>query len=424
MPVRDPDPGLLRLSRDHELFRELVKHPAIQSHIEQINGGVGHIQMAEKRRQLADSLRITASVSPYLHKVLEAVKQLLHLEKSVELYVAPAPFLNAFSMTLPDDTGLLVVITSAAVERFTRGELLFLVGHELGHGILGHHRLPGTALLNPMDEESRLSWDHTTQLLRWMRTSEISADRFGLVCCQDPTLATRVFLKLASGLPGKYLGTGEDFDDQMNDWVKSKIAGEGMDATHPLLPIRVRCGHAFAESDYFTHLFGDAAGSSRLSMEGADQECHEQLAAMDGDPTHIETLDYPEEVMGFLALAGFLLAAADDDIAAVEYHWLTQLVGRELAERAREFAQEVGFEAFCREIYTLGAGIAQDYDRRQCLKLVSEIAVIAAVDGFIQPNEVKGVNMIAEALQLPSHLADVVIKDLGRADGSRLNLRG
>jgi len=423
MPLRAAEPGLLRLARDHELFQELTAHPVIQSRLEHIQGGVAHVLMAEKRRQLADSLRVTASVSPYLHKVLEAVRQLLRLERPVELYVTPAPILNAFCMLLPEGDGLLVVITSAAVERFTRGELLFLVGHELGHGILGHHRLPGAALLNPMDEASRLSWDHTMQVLRWMRASEISADRFGLLCCQDPALATRVFLKLASGLPGEYLGDGEDFDDQMDDWVKHRIAGEGMDATHPLLPIRVRCSHAFAESDYFTHFFGEQSSPTRLSMEGADQEAHEQLSHMDADPAHIEKLEYPEEVMGFLALAGFLLAASDNQIGTMEYHWLTQLVGRELAERARQFAQDVGFEAYHQELQALGAGIAQDHDRQQRMKLLSEIAVIAAVDGHVHPNELRGVQMIAEALSLPSHLADVVVKDLGRPDGGRLNLR-
>ncbi len=424
MPVNRPDPHLIRLARDQELFQQLLADPSIQTSLERIQGGVGHTLMAEKRRQLSASLRITESVSPYLHKVLTTVKTLLGLEMPVELYVTPAPVLNAFCMTLPDSEGLLVVVTSQAVERFTRPELLFLVGHELGHGILQHSRLPGGALLNPMDDDARLSWDQTMLMLRWMRASEISADRFGLLCCQDPSLATRVFLKLASGLPGQYLGVGEEFQDQMDDWVKTKIAGEGMDETHPLLPIRVACSHAFAESEYFSHFFGAGAVEACNSMEGADNACHDQLCQMDADHVQIDRLDHPEEVMGFLALAGFLLCASDNEIDTVEYHWLCELVGRDLAERARGFAGEAGFETYVQEMYSLGNGISQDLDRKQCLKLVSDIAIIAAVDGHVHPNEVKGMQMVAEALQLPSHLADVVIKDLGAGSDQRLNLRG
>lgn len=423
MPVRAPDAGWIRLTRDHELFQQLLSVPTVQHAAEQVEGGSGHLLMAEKRRQLAASLRVTPSVSPYLSKLLNVVKQLLKLEQTVELYVTPAPVANAFCLPLPDAAGFLVVVTSCAVEMFSRGELLFLIGHELGHGILGHHRLPGAALLNPVDSSQSLSWDHSLDMLRWMRAGEISADRYGLVCCQDPSLATRAFLKLMSGLSGKYLGESEDFDDQMEDWARHRIAGEGLDATHPLLPIRVRCAHAFAESDYFTELFGEAEGSRRLSMEGADSECHAQLGLMDADPTHIDALDYPEEVMGFLAMAGYLLAASDNEIGAIEYHWYTELVGRDLAERAQAVANEVGYENYCRELFSLGNGIADDLDRRACLTLVQEIGVIAAVDGHIHPAEIQSLRMIGDALKLPSHLVDVAVKELGSGNDRRLRMQ-
>jgi hypothetical protein len=423
MPVRDPDAAWIRLGLDHELFQRLANAPPIAAAIERVEGGSGHLQLAEKRRQLAASLRVTESVSPYLHKVVTTVKKLLRLDRPVELYVTPSPIANAFCMELPDAGGLLVVVTSGAVDLFTRGELLFLVGHELGHGILGHHRLPGSALLNPPDPAMRLSWEFTLELLRWLRAGEISADRFGLVCCQDPTLATRAFLKLASGLSGAYLGTGEDFDDQMEDWTRHRIAGEGLDQTHPLLPIRVRCAHAFAESDYFTQLFGEAETGRGLSMEGADGACHDQLALMDADPTHIEKLDHPEEVMGFLAMAGYLLAASDNEIGAVEYHWYTELVGSDLAERARAIANEHGYENYCREFFELGHGISEDLDRRECLQLLQEIGVIAAVDGHIHPAELQSLRMIGDALRLPSHLVDVAVKELGSGNDRRLQLR-
>ena len=126
MPVRSPEPGWIRLERDHALFQQLADSHVVRTAMEQVEGGSGHILLAEKRRQLAASLRITPSVSPYLHKVLEAVRQLLRLEQAVELYVTPSPAINAFCMPLPEGKGLLVVVTSAAVDLFSRAELLFL----------------------------------------------------------------------------------------------------------------------------------------------------------------------------------------------------------------------------------------------------------------------------------------------------------
>ena len=424
MPVRAPEAGWIGLGLDRELFSSLAACPPVRDAMERIAGGAGHLQLAEKRRQLAVSLRVTASVSPYLEDVLCSVRDLLRLERSVELYVTPSPVANAFCMALPGDDGLLVVVTSGAVELFSREELAFLVGHELGHGLLGHHRLPGSMLLDPVEPSLRLSWEYTLELLRWMRASEISADRFGLVCCQDPRIATRVFLKLASGLSGEYLGRGEDFEDQMEDWARHRIAGEGLDQTHPLLPIRVRCAHAFAESDYFSLLFGEPSGSRGASLEEADRICGEQLARMDADADPIERLDHGEEVMAFLAMAGFLLAASDDQIGAVEYHWFCALVGRDLAEWARRLADECGYEDFCREMFRLGHGISEDLDRRACLGLIEEIGVIAAVDGQVRPSEIQSLGMIGDALRLPSHLMDVALKELGRGNDRRLALRG
>jgi uncharacterized tellurite resistance protein B-like protein len=416
MPRRKAEPDWIRIEREQLLERQIRKQPSIQRWFDVMHGGMGHVLLAQKRRQLAASLRITPGVSPYLSEVLGAVRQLLRIEGRVELYVEPSPTLNAFCMPLPEGA-LLVVVTSGAVERFSKHELLFLMGHELGHGLLGHYQLPASAMLQPMDEDTRLPWKVCVDLLAWSRCAEISADRFGLTCCQDPQIATRTFLKLASGLPEAYLGAGDDFDGQMDEWIKEKVAGEGLDHTHPLLPIRVACARSFADSEFFSELFGEEGSPPKYSMDEADAEAHSQLAQMDADPTHIETLDYPEDIMHFLAASGFLLIAADNDVTAMEYHWLSELVGHELAESVRGFAAEVGLEGLCNEIHARGEAIAAQMNRQESFALLEDIAKIVAVDGQVHPNEARGIEVVAKALQLPSSLADVAIRNVRGSGG-------
>ena len=43
--------------------------------------------------------------------------------------------------------------------------------------------------------------------------------------------------------------------------------------------------------------------------------------------------------------------------------------------------------------------------------------MIAAVDGHIDPSEVKSIQMIAGAMSLPSNLADVAVRNLEGAKG-------
>jgi uncharacterized tellurite resistance protein B-like protein len=416
MPRRKAAPDWIRLERDQLLERQIRREPSVQRWFEVMHGGMGHVLLAQKRRQLAASLRITPGVSPYLSEVLDAVRRLLRIEGRVELYVEPSPMPNAFCMPLPDGA-LLVVVTSGAVERFAKRELLFLLGHELGHGLLGHYQLPASAMLQPMDENTRLPWKVCVDLLAWSRCAEISADRFGLMCCQDPEIATRAFLKLASGLPDRYLGTVDDFDGQMDEWIKEKVAGEGIDHTHPLLPIRVACSRSFADSEFFSELFGEGGAPPKYTMAQADAEAHAQLAKMETDPTRIETLDYPEDVMAFLAASGFLLIAADNEVTAMEYHWLSELVGHELAESVRGFAAEVGLEGLCNEIHVRGADISTRMNRQECFVLLEDIAKIVAVDGQVHPNEARGIEVVAKALQLPSSLADIAVRNVRGSGG-------
>ena len=416
LPRRKVDPNWIRLSRETELERSLRAQPCVERWFERTHGGAGHVLMAQRRRMLSGSLRITEGVSPYLYKLLGRVRKILGIEGRVELYVAPSETINAFCMPLPEGA-LLLVISSAAVERFSEREFLFLLGHEIGHGLLGHYQFPAEAMVHPENEDDQMPWATCMDLLAWARASEISADRMGLICCQSPEVATRAFLKLASGLSDRFLGDGDDFDAQMDEWVRDKVAGEGLDDSHPIHSIRVQCARSFADSEYWSDLFAETASPPKHSAEEADAAALAQLQTMDADLSHIERLDHPEDQMEFLTLAGFLLIAADGQISSVEFHWLAGLVGEELAERVRAWCGEVGLEQIWNEIQARGAQLAQDLDRPACFKLLEEIAVIAAVDGHIDAAEVRGIQMVGEALNLPSNLADVAIRNLKGAKG-------
>jgi hypothetical protein len=79
-------------------------------------------------------------------------------------------------------------------------------------------------------------------LLHWQRMSEYTADRAGLLGCQDATVALRALMKLA-GLPSKYyskmntadfIAQAEAFDAMDSDkvtLVMKYLSGAG--ATHP-----------------------------------------------------------------------------------------------------------------------------------------------------------------------------------------------
>jgi hypothetical protein len=101
----------------------------------------------------------------------------------------------------------IVVVTSGLVDLTDLEELQFVLGHELGH-VLSGHALYTTMLLQLMRLSGTLSWLSVgalglravlAALHEWARKAELSSDRAGLLAVQDPAVAQRVHMKLASG---------------------------------------------------------------------------------------------------------------------------------------------------------------------------------------------------------------------------------
>lgn len=100
-----------------------------------------------------------------------------------------------------------IVFPSGSIDLLTPEELNFLIGHELGHMKCGHktYHMLTEAMYRPMvgtDLELIMSLIKMP-LLNWYRVSDFTADRMGLLCCQDIEVAIKTMIKMA-GLPKKY----------------------------------------------------------------------------------------------------------------------------------------------------------------------------------------------------------------------------
>lgn len=100
-----------------------------------------------------------------------------------------------------------IVFPSGSIDLLTADELNFLIGHELGHMKCGHktYHMLTEAMYRPMvgSEIGYLMSLIKLPLLNWYRVSDFTADRIGLLCCQDIEVAIGCMIKMA-GLPKKY----------------------------------------------------------------------------------------------------------------------------------------------------------------------------------------------------------------------------
>jgi len=205
------------------------------------------------------NLKITKNTYPKVYDILDHACNTINLPSRPDLYLEQDVNINGFTTGVDHP---IIVLSSGSIDKLDDDELLYLIGHEAGHiksrhtlyDMMAQYFLPlamnvlGTVTLGVSD----LVLHHAQQalqlaLLQWSRMSELTADRVGLLACQDMQAAIRVMMKW-SGLPLKYYDNMnvesfvrqvKDFDEL--DYDKLNLAGKflaTMSRTHPFTVIR------------------------------------------------------------------------------------------------------------------------------------------------------------------------------------------
>lgn len=156
----------------------------------------------------ADNVRVSERMYPKLDRYLEWASKVLDVD-TPELYVTLDPVPNAYTY---GQTRPFIVITSGLLDALDDRERFCVIAHELGHYKCEH------SLYTMVAQNVSIVMDFIGQmtlglgklvgaglelaLFDWMRKSELSADRAGLLGVQDRDVAMKVFMKLAGGHKG------------------------------------------------------------------------------------------------------------------------------------------------------------------------------------------------------------------------------
>lgn len=152
--------------------------------------------------------QVTEDSCPELFNLVHEVQKTLDVSYSPDIYTEWQYDINGYTTGLNDDA--LMVLKTGAVDLLTDEELKFVVGHEFGH-IKSKHVVLHTmaSLFNEamsfIPIVGKLAEPVKYWLLYWQRMSEFTADRAGLLACQDINVALNAIIKMA-GLPMKMFG--------------------------------------------------------------------------------------------------------------------------------------------------------------------------------------------------------------------------
>ena len=208
------DAQSLRSQHDLALFKQLLKDPDVERVNKQIATQAEQGNLGIRRQLLATSVRLSQTMAKDLHATADACRERLALHLPLELYVYPSPIYNA-ACVKPEAGRLFLMFSSAILESFTPSEILFVMGHELGHHLYSHHDIPIGYILR---SQNRPNPKLALTLTSWSRYAEISADRAGAYCAENLESVAHALFKLASGLSGHYARFSiEDFLAQVDE---------------------------------------------------------------------------------------------------------------------------------------------------------------------------------------------------------------
>lgn len=198
----------------------------------------------------ADCLRVTPTLTPELDAAVTAVSEALQLPHVPHTYVTADPTINAAAPITASHQEPIVILTSGLVDLLTAAELRFPIAHELGHTGLRHQH-------NRSREPHGGSELQTLQEFARQRSAELSADRVALVATASLFTAAGVMIKTASGLSSEHVRL--DIDSFLAQLEREGTAVDRsweLQATHPMLPLRLRALVKFSESDVYAQLTG------------------------------------------------------------------------------------------------------------------------------------------------------------------------
>lgn len=247
--IRFPDisPRAYEHPADRGALVALRAIPGFDTVLKAISGAIG--ERSIRLLYLASSVRVSPRQYPDLHQMINECATTLDLQPVPELYIQQDPQPNAMTIGLDKP---IIVINTGMLKLVDTDGIRFVIGHEIGHVVSGH-ALYRTMLLQLIGIATQIQWlpigawgirAIIAALMEWFRKSELSGDRAGLLCVQDPRAALKVHASLAGALnPDEmdvagFLDQAKDYQERgdVRDSVLKILQISGQ--THPLAALR------------------------------------------------------------------------------------------------------------------------------------------------------------------------------------------
>lgn len=200
--IKGLDVSTILHPEDKSRMDKLRKIPGFKTVVDKTIGSV--METYASVEYSGEGINVSAQCLPTVHRQVVEACRILDMKEVPACSTDWFYHISSFSV---GEKKKRIVLQSGAVDLLTADELNFLIGHEIGHMKCGHktYHMLTEAMYRPIvgTDLQTLMTLIRMPLLNWYRVSDFSADRMGLLCCQDINVALSTMIKMA-GLPKKY----------------------------------------------------------------------------------------------------------------------------------------------------------------------------------------------------------------------------
>ena len=319
----------------------------------------------ERADLISRSVKVSEELFPQVFISIDnAIKRLKINSENINFYITPDAIANAQCRVNPFSIYVDIIISSRLIELLDKDELSFVIGHELAHYLYKHYLYP-----NPNFAFSELDY---INLLHLNKSAEISADRLGLISCNNVESTLRAMLKTASGLPSNYINFNfEAYLRQMTDLKDFKNNVSQLYSTHPSFLNRVQSIIWFSKTDLYVSNFSSNKNSIYKKNE-IDEMINQSIIDVVGKEGNRKNIEVYQNLKLWSSLDLFL---SDDTFSKKEQEMFKKEFDEENLNNARSFLK-LGSKELEKKIdeHTTQAIALTKSDKE---KLMKELSIIA-----------------------------------------------
>jgi len=217
-------PGLEALDYEHSGEKELQAALNSNKMIERAFAMISEygVERMVLLQHIGSNIEVKETNLPQLKKILDETCETLSIKTIPRMYLSQNPSINASALGINNP---IIVVNTGTLEKLSIDELYFVIGHEAGHIKSKHTRYAFLQMILPFLGNlvpavgSLISVGIQVLLFRYQRMAEFTADRAGMLCCQNLDTATTSLMKIA-GYPKQYYDqiNKDDFIKQFDDF--------------------------------------------------------------------------------------------------------------------------------------------------------------------------------------------------------------